>query len=543
MYLVNQVSLGNQVSLADRIGSPPRPSVVQRHPRCWRWLREIVALTAFAALIGIGCWPQAAAAASCDIYAAATPCVAAHSTTRALFSAYNGPLYQVTRASDHTTLNIGLLAAGGFANAAAQDSFCINTTCIITRIYDQTARHNDLTIEAAGGAGAADVGSPANALPVTAGGHQVYGLLISAGMGYRNDATSGVAVNGKPEGMYMVTSGTHVNGACCFDYGNAEVSNRDTGNGHMDAINFGTECWFPPCVGAGPWVQADLENGLFASNLGHPTNTSYTGNRTPYVTAMLKNNGQNAFALHSGDATQGGLTTIYSGGEPTTAGYSPMHQEGAIVLGTGGDNSNGSIGSFFEGVMTAGFPTDAADSAVQANIVSVGYGGPTGSLAGTLTPGSEISLQATTAGFTGDYLRHQASGSTQTVVISPISTASAATDKADATWIVRRAFANSACVSFESRNHPGEFIRHFNFQLFSQPHDGSAVFNSDASFCPITGNSGTGHSFQSVNFPTKDIRHFNSQGFIASNGGSNPWDTTTLWAADTTWVVASPWSP
>jgi hypothetical protein len=51
-----------------------------------------------------------------------------------------------------------------------------------------------------------------------------------------------------------------------------------------------------------------------------------------------------------------------------------MHQEGAIVLGTGGDNSNGSAGSFFEGVMTAGYPTDAADNAVQANIVSAGYG-------------------------------------------------------------------------------------------------------------------------------------------------------------------------
>jgi hypothetical protein len=50
-----------------------------------------------------------------------------------------------------------------------------------------------------------------------------------------------------------------------------------------------------------------------------------------------------------------------------------MHQEGAIVLGTGGDDSNGSVGSFFEGVMTSGYPTDAADNAVQANITSVGY--------------------------------------------------------------------------------------------------------------------------------------------------------------------------
>jgi len=40
----------------------------------------------------------------CDIYAAAnTPCVAAHSTVRALFSAYSGNLYQVKRWSDSAT--------------------------------------------------------------------------------------------------------------------------------------------------------------------------------------------------------------------------------------------------------------------------------------------------------------------------------------------------------------------------------------------------------------------------------------------------------
>ena len=42
----------------------------------------------------------------CDIYAAAgDPCTAAHSTTRALYASYNGPLYQVLRQSDGKTLN------------------------------------------------------------------------------------------------------------------------------------------------------------------------------------------------------------------------------------------------------------------------------------------------------------------------------------------------------------------------------------------------------------------------------------------------------
>src|SRR5205085_8778751 len=61
----------------------------------------------------------------CDIYASGgTPCVAAHSTTRALYQAYNGNLYQVRRSSDNTTRNIPVLSAGGAANAAMQDSFC-----------------------------------------------------------------------------------------------------------------------------------------------------------------------------------------------------------------------------------------------------------------------------------------------------------------------------------------------------------------------------------------------------------------------------------
>ena len=329
------------------------------------------------------------AVAPCDIYASAgTSCVAAHSTVRALFAAYSGNLYQVKRASDNTTSDIGVLTAGGYANAAAQDSFCANTSCTITIIYDQSARHNDLTIEGSGTAGGQDVGADASALPVTAGGHKVYGVYIAAGTGYRHRVGAGVAVNGQPEGMYMVASGTHVNNGCCFDYGNVEADVADTGNGHMDAVNLGTTCYFGPCTGNGPWVAADLENGLFQ---GHGSNTANLGNSSPYVTALLKNNGQNNFALKGGNSQSGDLTTWYDGAEPDSS-YSPMHQEGSIVLGTGGDNSNRSVGSFFEGVMTAGYPTDAADNAVQANIVGVGYSGSTGfsPTAGTITgPGGK----------------------------------------------------------------------------------------------------------------------------------------------------------
>src|SRR5258707_15788224 len=97
-------------------------------------------------LAGGGTPSRAATQEPCDIYASAgTPCVAAHSTTRALYAAYNGSLYQVRRSSDNTTRDIGVLSPGGYANPATQDSFCSGTTCVITIIYDQTGRGNNLT--------------------------------------------------------------------------------------------------------------------------------------------------------------------------------------------------------------------------------------------------------------------------------------------------------------------------------------------------------------------------------------------------------------
>ena len=77
--------------------------------------------------------------------------------------------------------------------------------------------------------------------------------------------------------------------------------------------------------------------------------------------------------LKGGDAAQSGaLKTMYEG--PRPKGYEVMKKQGAIILGIGGDNSDAAIGAFFEGVLTRGYTTDAADDAVHANIVSAGYG-------------------------------------------------------------------------------------------------------------------------------------------------------------------------
>jgi hypothetical protein len=50
-----------------------------------------------------------------------------------------------------------------------------------------------------------------------------------------------------------------------------------------------------------------------------------------------------------------------------------MAKQGAIILGTGGDNSDGATGRFYEGIIVRGATTDAVDDAIQQNIVSVRY--------------------------------------------------------------------------------------------------------------------------------------------------------------------------
>jgi non-reducing end alpha-L-arabinofuranosidase len=505
----------------------------------WRFFAGGTAIAV--ALIGVAfatTTAQAATQGPCDIYASGgTPCVAAHSTTRALYGAYSGRLYQVRRSSDNTTRDISALSAGGYANAASQDSFCSGTSCVITVIYDQSGRGNNLTQAPGGGAaGGPDNLANATAAPTTLKGNKAYGVFVAPGTGYRNDHTSGIATGDAAEGMYAVFDGTHFNGGCCFDYGNAETSNNDTGNGHMEAIYFGNIKVWGFGSGNGPWVMADMENGLYSGRNAGLNSADPTVNFR-YLTAIIKGTA-NQWAIRAGNAQSGGLSTFYSGARPNVSGYNPMHKEGAIILGIGGDNSKGAAGTFYEGVMTSGYSSDATENSVQANIVAAGYAA-SGSGGTPFTPGARLSLQATTACCTADYLQHDTSDNK--VVIAQVTSSSSATVKANATWIVRAGLANSSCVSFESANASGSYLRHQNFQLFLQANDGSSLFSQDATFCPTTGNSGTGYSFPSVNYTNKYIRHFNFTVYLASNGGSNTWDSTTSWAQDTSWLAASPW--
>ena len=322
----------------------------------------------------------------CDIYAAAgDPCVAAHSTTRALYASYDGPLYQVVRQSDGKSKDIGVVQpagadAGGYADAVAQDAFCANTVCWITKIYDQSGKHNDLTQAPRGGFSGPALGGfnnvpVADMAPVTVMGQKVYGAFIEPGMGLRDDDPKGTAVDDQAEGQYWVINGRHFNSGCCFDYGNAEIDSRDDDNGTMETAYFGDAPYWFHGSAPGPWIMTDQENNLVGCvNADGSKQCNMPDIHWRFVTAMAKGEPHHWTSM-GGDAQRGELQVMFSGPR-VNATYDPMRKQGAILLGNGGDNSNSSQGTFYEGAVTAAgtFPTDDTDQQVQANIVAAGYG-------------------------------------------------------------------------------------------------------------------------------------------------------------------------
>ena len=169
--------------------------------------RVLRSLAILAIAVSCKTMEQKPAEGPCDVYHAyGVKCVAAHSTTRVLYSMYDGPLYQVVRESDGKTLDIGTVS-GGYADAAAQDAFLEGTVGYISIIYDQTGHENHLIQAPPGTFKGPDKGEfntlpIADMAPATLNGHKVYGAYFMPGMGLRNNNASYLAINDEPEGIY-----------------------------------------------------------------------------------------------------------------------------------------------------------------------------------------------------------------------------------------------------------------------------------------------------------------------------------------------------
>ena len=105
------------------------------------------------------------------------------------------------------------------------------------------------------------------------------------------------------------------------------------------------------------------------STTQNPNNPSITWD---YAFGLVKTDTGSSgaqYAIRVGNAQTGGLTTAYDGKAPA-----PWNLQGAVVLGVGGDNSNTSYGTFYEGAITVGRPSDATDLAVLQNVQAANYG-------------------------------------------------------------------------------------------------------------------------------------------------------------------------
>lgn len=314
-------------------------------------------------------------------------CVSAHSTVRVIVPGYAGPLYQVENGNETLDIN----SVGGIADAAAHDAFC-NGGCTIKVIYDQSGRGNHLTKAPPGSAKPTPANqAAASNLPVSIGGRSAYGILFRPGQGYRaacNDCPyppefpSGVPVGDEPQTQYMISSQHDLINGCCFDYGNAEITANNDGNGTMEAVYLGMGVIWGSGTGSGPWVMADMENGLYPgwenkSDTNISTNTPLTFD---FVTAVVvgdtadKNEGKGRFALYGGDATVPTIKEMYDGIRPEKPGYVPMQKQGSVILAIGGDNSDGDGGRFYEGAIALKAASKEVIGSLQAAIAQAGYG-------------------------------------------------------------------------------------------------------------------------------------------------------------------------
>lgn len=148
-----------------------------------------------------------------------------------------------------------------------------------------------------------------------------------------------------------------------------------------------------------------------------------------------------------------------------------------------------------------------------------------------------VSIRVTTPGLTDRYVRHRAGlGYTEVVTATSDNLL-----KQDATWQVRPGLANRLCYSFESRNTPGEYLRHRDFRVRREAGDGSALYAGDATWCPVRADGGI--RLSASNYPGQYLRHIDAELWLAQPGGTHSWDDPATFTEDTTWAIEAPWAP
>jgi len=335
-----------------------------------------------------------AEAGPCDIYReAGQPCVAAYSTVRRLLAEYEGPLYQIRSQSSLQNTGSGgktqdvPQTSDGFADLAKVKSACAQTFCSVSVIYDQSGNGNHLSVAKAGpksgGPNADQDDFEASATPdsFAISGRQAFPLYLDARQGYRLPGRgNGVPRGQAAQGIYLLADGTRAATGCCWEFGNAV---RPAIFGDPSALFFGAEMgnrgagpgpWFLADFGGGNWAggSAAGDPGFGAGSLWSPVPPNPANPSLPSQLALgfLKLD-RSGWALRMADASADSstITTAYQGKAPKS-----FSLDGSVVLGVSSENGNDSWGTFYEGAIVAGFPSDDTEHSILENIRAAGYG-------------------------------------------------------------------------------------------------------------------------------------------------------------------------
>jgi hypothetical protein len=112
----------------------------------------------------------------------------------------------------------------------------------------------------------------------------------------------------------------------------------------------------------------------------------------------------------------------------------------------------------------------------------------------------------------------------------------AAEDAESAHWRVVPGLADASCVSFQSRDEPGRYLRHASFRIWADLNDGSSLFAFDATFRyknPFAGSAPFTHAIESLNYSGKFWLRRDAVVALSSRDDASTFDRGATW-----WLAA-----
>jgi hypothetical protein len=311
-------------------------------------------------------------AGPCDVIAAGgQTCAAAHSVTRRMFASYIGPLFQLQRTSDTTTLDIG--TKNGAADVVAATAFCLGTECLFMTIYDQSGNGNHLWAGPNEPVATAVNASPwwihwQKNLPLVQTGFYIG--TPSLGNFYRNRGhTSNLPTGASPSTTYYVRP-TDIYGRW-GDYGRGENPIATLcGGGETDVTcpaGASFAIGYSNGVGTAPTFAPPYAGGttrILGVDMEYFMPAFQTASWPQQMIGLAKSDGTN-IVIKYGDATSSALNTLATLRSPRV----PLRTQNGLQFSEGGD-ATGSGLQFYEGAIISGMTAHVTDNAVASNVAA-----------------------------------------------------------------------------------------------------------------------------------------------------------------------------